>query len=167
MVNRMKTYTHKKHIWIWILTFVYIGWIFSNSLANGNTSGSLSKDVTQVVMNIVHSAGFSISFDLLHHYVRKLAHFSEYFLLGCFVCESLHLSDLFPKKKITFFVLWIGTPSIDEGIQHFIPGRYGAITDVCIDMSGFICGTLFLYIILCIMQDIHLRRNHYSRKINR
>lgn len=147
-----------KKKWIWILVILYILFIFSNSLQNGNSSGNLSAEITHYVMKLIQSRNIIIPFDLLHHFIRKLAHFSEYWILGVLTVIALHHKPLFHPSFLNFILFLIAPPCMDEGIQHFVPGRYGCFSDVCIDMSGFLCGALFLYIILCIIEDIHHRR---------
>lgn len=147
-----------KKKWIWILVILYILFIFSNSLQNGNSSGNLSAEITRTVMQFIQNKGILIPFDLLHHFIRKLAHFSEYWILGVLTVTALHHGPLLKNHFLNFMIFLILPPSMDEGIQHFVPGRYGCFSDVCIDMSGFLCGALFLYIILCIIHDIRERR---------
>ena len=147
-----------KKKWIWIIVFIYILFIFSNSLQNGNSSGNLSAEITRTLLNLIESRGIMIPFDLLHHFIRKLAHFSEYWILGLLTVAAMHHQPLLKNQILCFFLFLILPPSMDEGIQHFVPGRYGCVSDVCIDMSGFLFGALFLYIILCIIEDIHRRR---------
>ena len=38
-------------------------------------------------------------------------------------------------------------PLIDESIQHFVAGRYGALSDSGIDLCGFLCAVLLYHLI--------------------
>lgn len=133
-----------KKKWLWILVFVYIGFIFSNSLQVGESSSSFSSEIAQMIMDLFH---ISLDFDLFHHFIRKLAHFSEYFILGILVNCADHMSCLWKNKKQDLLFFGILPPVIDETIQYFVPGRNGAFTDVMIDMSGFYCASLLFYLI--------------------
>lgn len=77
------------------------------------------------------------------HLVRKLAHFTEFFVLGV-------ISKLTFKDQNGFFksaLLGIVVASIDETIQLFVPGRAGMIKDVLIDSFGCICAVVLFAII--------------------
>ena len=155
-MERMK----KRTLILWTLTIVYTCLIWNNSLASGTSSGNLSEKVAEYLLTFVNKAGFTISFDLFHHYVRKLAHFSEYFLLAVLVLTSVH-NTMKQKKYLPLLLFGIGVPVIDETIQRFIPGRTGCFTDCLIDMSGYLAGLIITRIIILIIQDIrrHLRHN--------
>lgn len=133
-----------KKRWLWLVVFVYIGFIFSNSLQAGESSGNLSAEIAMFLMNTFH---ITLDFNAFHHFIRKLAHFSEYFVLGLLVTKAVHTSCLFPNRPLNLLVFWILTPSIDETIQYFVPGRTAAITDVLLDMSGFFSAFLLLYLL--------------------
>ncbi len=143
---------NKKYIFLWILTLLYTLFIWSNSLAQGEESGNLSLQITNDLLPIVEKTGFTIDFDLFHHYVRKLAHFSEYFLLAFLVYTSSRYAK--PASRFTPLLFWILVPCIDESIQHFVPDRYGAISDVILDMSGYLTGYVLTYILFLIIDDL-------------
>lgn len=144
----------QRHIFLWVIAFAMILFIFYNSLQTGTSSGSLSETVTRFLMQFVNKAGFSIDFEAFHHYVRKLAHFTEYFILGSWITLSSYVSPLTKRKRLQPFPFLIAVPVIDESIQHFVPGRFGAFSDVLIDMSGFFFGMICLYILILIYKDI-------------
>ena len=64
-----------------LLTAALVCWIFSNSLKDAAASSSQSGAVRAFLQKIL-DALFSGSVVLSSHFVRKLAHFSEYALLG-------------------------------------------------------------------------------------
>lgn len=126
---------HKKYIWIFV--FLYIAFIFSNSLQIGDTSSALSGGITKLIYTYIQ-AYVPITFDTFHYFIRKLAHFSEYAFLGLLVTYASLSSPILQNKKLNIFLFCIGVPCIDETLQLFVPGRNGAILDVLIDMSGFL-----------------------------
>lgn len=144
-----------KKKWMWIIVILYIGFIFSNSLQVGETSGDLSKGITLTILNCLHHIGITIPFNTFHHFIRKLAHFSEYFVLGLLVVFAIAKQPLLQNKTINYLTFWIIPPSLDESIQHFVPGRYGCLTDVFIDMSGFLVATILL---TCILKSKHAKK---------
>ena len=121
----------------WILPCVFTACIFYNSLQQGTSSGNLSKEIALILMRFIP---FKIDFDSFHHFVRKLAHFSEYFVLAGTVLFAKHSSK--EKRNLPVCAFWFLVPVIDEAIQHFVPGRYGTLKDSALDMCGF--GTMLL-----------------------
>lgn len=85
---------------------------------------------------------------VLHYPVRKVAHMSEYALLGILLAYPLELHS--DKRKLVF-LLALGICMLyaasDEWHQVFVPGRDGNLGDVCIDSLGASIGIfLELYI---------------------
>jgi VanZ family protein len=68
--------------------------------------------------------------------LRKLAHLTEYAVLGALLARAL------PELAAQ----WLGTAyaAADELHQHFVPGRHGALLDVAIDATGVLAGILLL-----------------------
>lgn len=87
----------------------------------------------------------------LHYIVRKLAHMYNYFLAGCVAFAIRHHF----KKGITKDLMWVGyglfLGVIDEVFQHFVPGRSGQITDVCVDFTGTMLGYIAVYILFSLI----------------
>ena len=128
----------------WAFIFLYILWIFSNSLMNGNISSSTSGSITRQILAFLAFFGIHPAYDVFHHFIRKLAHFLEYSLLGFLTSFSIFRKPLFSSEKMTWGFICILTPLLDECLQLFIPGRSGAIADSLLDLCGCIFGTLFL-----------------------
>ena len=82
-----------------------------------------------------------------NHLVRKLAHFTEFALLGALALNAArHLQLRHPLAlSWAFSVLYAAS---DEIHQLFVPGRAGMITDVCIDSCGALLGVLLLALLL-------------------
>ena len=88
--------------------------------------------------------------------LRKLAHFTEFFVLGLEV--ALYVS-LFIRKKLAVllsvpFGFIVGL--CDETIQIF-SGRGPSIFDVLIDFSGFLCAQIIIYTIAIIITVINTK----------
>lgn len=134
----------KKH-WLWIVTILWICFIFGNSLMNAELSGNTSGNLSRILFDLLMKAGITITFDAFHHFIRKLAHFTEYFILAVLVCLSLKYQPLRINRKTCFLCFMVITPCTDEFIQHFVPGRYGAFSDCLLDMSGFCTGAFIFF----------------------
>ena len=130
----------------WIIVFLYIGFIFSNSLQPGDISGAHSGIITTYVLPLLKYLHLNVEYDVLHHFIRKLAHFSEYFFLFLLVILAIKKND--SKLKWLIIVLFmIIVPSIDEYIQTFVNNRSGNLKDVLIDMSGYL-SSLTIYSVI-------------------
>lgn len=85
---------------------------------------------------------------VIHVFVRKAAHMTEYFLLTLslhlpfYSCLKQKLS--FNKRLIISFFITVCIATIDEFYQTTVPGRSGNFTDVCIDSTGALLATIFL-----------------------
>lgn len=143
---------------IWTIVVLYVGFIFSNSLQSGEVSSKISQQVTQTAGHLLSQFHISIPFEFLHKYIRKLAHFSEFCLLGILVSLAIITCPLFKSRLLNFILFLIMIPATDEIIQHFIPARTSAFTDVLIDISGMLAGGLITYIIYLIIKDLFFRK---------
>ena len=91
----------------------------------------------------------------LNYPVRKLAHFSEYAVLGILALNALRQL----KKRRAQVPLWLISwmfcvfyAATDEFHQLFVPGRSCLFTDVCIDSAGALLGTALLLLALHLYQ---------------
>ena len=130
-----------------ICAVLWLAFIFSNSLDNGSASTEKSSIVTEIVNAAVHFLGYDG--DISHKFVRKFAHFSEFFVLSALI--SADISAIFYSRlhRNPYFLLLCSAASVpscaifaccDETIQLFSDGRAAQLTDVLIDSSGGLCG---------------------------
>lgn len=135
-----------------LLFFLYLA-IFGFSGQNGEESGSLSHLISEKCVEILNSLSGrhwtvlmqeQLAF-YFEHPIRKLAHFSEYAVMGILVF-ILWKSKIAARKKLFFLVtVWVFlSAAADEFHQLFVPGRYGCFADVCLDTCGGILGFLLM-----------------------
>ena len=100
---------------------------------------------------------------LYHHYIRKLGHFSAYFILAFWAFRVFSGSSIQLLKKY-WFVFSLGlvalVASTDVFRQSFFASREGSIYDILLDISG---GLTFLLIIV-VYQKFRNRNNELSQK---
>lgn len=121
------------------MTALLVAFIFGNSSADGDTSSGLSLLVTQWLNAALD--WLRIPLELSHHFVRKLAHFTEYSLLGGLLTAAAAAWRVKPWRfTLVFIPVLIGgcVSSMDEWLQTFIPDRCGCTSDVLLDMCGVI-----------------------------
>lgn len=125
--------------------------IFSFSAQEGTQSSQLSYRVSHKVVTVVDQVfDFNLtekqmehSIDKIHYYIRKTAHFMEYFILA--VCVSLPLYVYGIRGiwlVLTALILCTGFACLDEYHQLFVSGRVGSYRDVIIDSSGALTGII-------------------------
>lgn len=73
--------------------------------------------------------------------LRKLAHFSEYLLLGLLLYTLLRRRFSPGKAALLAVALAAGFAATDEWHQLSVPGRDGNLRDVCIDTAGAAAGS--------------------------
>ena len=115
------------------------------TLQPADVSSNLSGGITLILYNIVKQIGSSISMETFHLVIRKLAHFTEYFILGLLTFLALVPYTIsFRQKFIVIF--WFGFifASLDETIQLFVDGRAGSIRDVLIDGAGVLFSIMII-----------------------
>ena len=76
--------------------------------------------------------------ELLHFFVRKCAHFTEYFILSLLILRGIRAGakGMHLRWAVLTLLLVAGYASLDEFHQSFVPGRTAAVGDVLIDTSG-------------------------------
>ncbi len=134
----------------WIALVVWMGFIYSMSADSGTESSEKSNTVIDIVAEIFvpdyeemspeeqEEVRESLSFP-----IRKLAHITEYCILGVLASVAVWFTPKLEKtvfRLLLPFVIGVGYASFDEYHQSFVPGRGPAFTDVCIDSFGVILG---------------------------
>ena len=136
--------------------------IFKFSEQSGEESGTVSKKVTEFIIEIVSKVKtMDISkknhyVDKLHPIIRKLAHFSIYTVVGFsimgFMC-TFDIRNIF--KVLISFGIGVTYAGLDELHQYFVPGRGSSIIDVGIDSLGVFTG-IFILVTLIVFTELIL-----------
>ena len=113
--------------------------IWSFSLTPAKQSSEQSGFIRDLLMRLLGNGAFA---ELFFTYipVRKLAHFTEYCVLGG---EWAGYGLL--KKKKYLYACGLPVAVIDELLQFLSPGRAPAVKDVLIDTAGFLCGCILVW----------------------
>lgn len=110
--------------------------------------------------------------DVVHTVVRKIAHFSEYCLLGVWIGVDIYLwpvsairreessGDCMADRrsmKSVFLFSWIMASLYavtDEVHQLFVEGRSGEVLDVLIDSGGALTGAALVCLVLSLVRPV-------------
>ena len=113
-----------------VLLILLLAFIWGHSCMPVNASEEESSAVLELIRPLLEPIVGPENVTL--HLVRKLAHFTEFFCLGCVLALLLPFRG---KTQLTAGGLSLLTGFIDETIQIF-SGRGPAISDVWLDFSG-------------------------------
>ncbi len=126
----------------WILYIVLcliVFFIWDNSLQNGGSSDGFSLMFAEWLAPIANKLGFYGNIWALNRIVRKLAHLTEFTILGGVLYVVLRHYIEYGTVVKTIGV-GIVIASLDEFIQLFSLGRSSQLSDVLIDTVGIIIG---------------------------
>lgn len=138
----------KKHYKLAIVLFWMI-LIYYFSQQTVYESIRLSNVATMVFTDILELFFPDYVFDeeYIHHIVRKIAHFTIYFILGIMVSWLINVGNSKGKRSIFIAAVCCLVFAIsDETLQLFIYGRGAQVTDVLIDISGASLGIFLVYL---------------------
>ena len=101
--------------------------------------------------------------NVTQHLVRKLAHFTEFFILGCLACVFFRRAFIRRKRPLVFAAAasscyGLAAAVTDELLQLTSPGRSCQISDMLLDLSGVLAGTVLLAVLFYFFK----RRKEYD-----
>lgn len=123
---------------LWVLVGLTVAFILSRSMRGKVASDGESQWVTDLLREIFHSDSIS------HAFVRKLAHFTEFFILGAELSGLLWLERR--RSVQSYLNIWFAgelCALLDETVQIF-SGRGPSVADVWLDTAGATCGIFLL-----------------------
>lgn len=132
-----------REIIVLILIAITIAFIWGNSLENVAQSSEKSGKVLETLTTILGSIHGRE--DITEHFVRKLAHFAEFSMLGFWLslfaiiwCGSVRLQAVVNSLFVGLLIA-----VCDESLQ-LLSDRSSQVSDILLDYSGVICGTIVL-----------------------
>lgn len=123
-------------IFAWFLLAFWCAVIFYFSSENGDTSAELSDGLL---------AFLHLPIDVF--WLRKIAHFTEFFVLGILTLNVVRVSFKVRKKTIIMsFLFCVLYAVLDEFHQTFVAERAPRVADILIDAAGsFVAIMLYNY----------------------
>ncbi len=119
-----------------VIWLAFISYASSDSFNAGNTSRIIGPLVLWLFPNTSPETMTTI-----HFITRKLAHFTEYAILGFLAARAFRTS---PRWFLISAVLIVVYALLDEYHQSFVPSRTASIFDSLIDMAGGISALIFI-----------------------
>ena len=159
----------KKIIISILLILTVIGWmslIFSMSAEPADVSTATSGNTIRRILDIFYPDFKNMSgqeqqgiIDSCQHFVRKLAHFSIYTVLGMLLSvnavyhfKNNRLRTLLPISAGVLYAV------SDEIHQTYVPGRSGQISDVLLDSAGVLLGCSVVLLTIIFIKQIRRKR---------
>lgn len=137
-----------------LLLFATISFIWLMSVKDVKASTQQSSTIKDVIQGVCDAFLGKDTVVVSHNFVRKLAHFSEFFGLGVILCALFWYSRAF-KVKNFFEIIFIGAfiALVDESLQA-LTDRSPSILDVLLDTSGVLLAILMFVLVLFIIKKI-------------
>ena len=120
----------------------FISYASSGSFSAGNTS----RIIGPLILWLFPDTSAE-SLATIHFIVRKVAHFTEYAILGFLAARAFRTSPRPAISRRWFLisaVLIVVYALIDEYHQSFVPSRTGSVFDSFIDIAGGLTALIFL-----------------------
>ena len=130
-----------------LLTAAVLAVLFGFSSQTASQSNGVSKEVARLLAEKLPWLMKKLTLRQLNHLLRKLAHFTLYFLLGCGLTGLLRARE---KALPVLIAVPIGAlcAALDELHQSLVPGRGPGMRDVILDTCGVMAAVGL--ILLCI-----------------
>lgn len=137
---------NKRRLMLFLALFLWILFIFGHSLRPAAASTQESDGVRRLLSLLLR-------FELSSNFVRKLAHFVEFWVLGTLAaCFFAGWASRPPQILLHSAALGMTTALCDETIQLFVAGRDGRILDVWLDFAGVLTGAAAVLALLYLVR---------------
>lgn len=152
-----------------ILTICWMSIIFAFSARNADLSTQDSMSIGILFGRLIvpsfadMDSNMQVSFaDMVDHPIRKMAHATEYAVLG-FLLAGSYADQEKKRSRIIGIPILLGSlyAVSDELHQLFVPGRSCELMDMLIDSSGVVIGTfagLFFFVYWAKRRQTRLRK---------
>lgn len=124
-----------------LLVALTLAFIWGNSLISRTESQDLSRGLLGQICAALETVGVHIDPEN-DHWLRKLAHFCEFGLLGAELCALMLLNRrACPQSYVNCAFAGLAVAVTDEALQ-LISNRGSQVQDVLLDFAGFLAGLL-------------------------
>ncbi|MBR1738375.1 MAG: VanZ family protein [Firmicutes bacterium] len=126
-----------------IITVLWAGFIFYNSIMDVVQTNEISNSYTEQVNETIEQSGYEVS----NIDMRKFAHFFEFSVLAALLLIGSAVSVKKMSVSEIFMVFFLGlmAAASDETIQIFSDGRDPRVQDIWIDFGGVLFGMAVIF----------------------
>ncbi len=143
----------KKYVFAFLVILqmiVIFAFSAQDATLSANTSHGFIRFVAKKIFSVLTPGQLETAVEQFDFIVRKMAHFTIYFILGIF--STLLFGEFTSKPKSIFkrsILLCLLYAVSDEIHQYFVPGRACRIMDVMIDTTGgALASAIIVFVIL-------------------
>ncbi|HEY0703703.1 MAG TPA: VanZ family protein [Candidatus Acidoferrales bacterium] len=127
--------------------------IWAVAISGFSTKGFSSEHTSRIIIPFLHWLLPSAShqtLEIIHHIIRKCAHFTEYFILSLLILRGVRAGEKgwHLRWALVTVLIIFAYAGLDEFHQSFVPGRQAAFTDVLIDTSGGIAAQIIASLVV-------------------
>lgn len=133
----------KKQIYILLISSV-LAFILINAMLDGAISNWLSSLPKRFVQLFIPYGKVKWLDEFLINYIRKFAHFAEYFILGLLLTKLYFYKEKTLQRLLNTVFICFSVAFSDETIQLF-SNRQSKISDVWLDLFGCAVGIVIYF----------------------
>lgn len=146
-----KRFTYR---WIWLMVAAAtVAFIWQQSTLAPAESAETSNAVGNVLLTLFGGTPLG---SFLSRYLRKIAHFVEFFALGL-ECEAYLVGRHTLRGTLFQLLFGLAVAATDEFLQIFT-GRGSALSDVLLDFCGHLAGVAFLFLAVGFVSFLNKKR---------
>lgn len=136
----------KKYIKLGLL-IIWLGVIYYFSSQTSTDSLNESNGLLEFIANILKVSDIDSFINKYGQFIRELAHFTEFFILGLLICLNIYEYSNKNVILITFVLTALYAIS-DELHQMFVEGRVCTFKDIVIDTLGGVTAGIISHLIM-------------------
>ena len=140
-----------------LLTAAVLVVIFGFSAQPASESDGVSRALAKLLLAKLPWLKAKFTVSQLNRLLRKLAHFTLYFILGCGLTGLLRFSR---NGAVLLLAVPLGAlcAALDEWHQAFVPGRGPGLRDVVLDTCGVITAVGLISLLLLLRERRRKRK---------
>lgn len=118
------------------------------SMSTDTFSSEHTASVIEPILRWIYPAVTAEQFAVIHHLIRKTAHFTEYFIFALLLFRGVRLGRPGWRWSWGLIALLIAAAysASDEFHQAFVPSRTASPYDSLLDSTGALAAILFLFL---------------------
>jgi VanZ family protein len=104
--------------------------------------------VIERILHWIDPSMTSAQFEIIHHLIRKSAHFTEYFVFSLLLYRGVRGTRAGWRWSwgVAAVFMAAGYSALDEIHQAFVASRHASPYDSLIDSTGAFCAVLFVWL---------------------
>jgi VanZ family protein len=136
-----------KLVWAWWPALLWSLLIFS--MSTDTFSAEHTGSIIEPILRWIYPAITAQQFAVIHHLIRKSAHFTEYFVYGLLLYRGVRRGRTGWHWSWAFVAILLAAvyAGLDEFHQSFVPSRTASPWDSLLDTTGSIAAVIFLFLL--------------------